>query len=157
LLAQYLLGLLLWGVATSETHTLAYLLRNLAVEVDAKLSDALSPYGLSAAQWRVLSAVASGKASSPAEISNLQDIDSGSTSRMVRRLELSGLLEREEDPVDRRAVRLRLSPKATQLLPRASLVAEEFYREVVAGMAPYEIEHLRALLQRLLSNVRQVF
>lgn len=138
-----------------EAHTLAYLLRNLSVEVDTKLTEALSPVGLSAAQWRVLSAVASGKASSPAEISNLQDIDSGSTSRMVRRLELAGLLEREEDPEDRRAVRLRTSDEAAALLPKASAMAESFYRKVVSDMAPYEIEHLRALLQRLLNNVRE--
>ncbi len=140
-----------------ETHTLAYLLRNLAVEVDAKLTDALSPYGVSASQWRVLSAVASGKASSPAEISSLHDIDSGSTSRMVRRLELSGLLEREGDPADRRAVRLRLSRRAEELLPVASSIAEDFYQKVVGDMAAYEIELLRALLQRLLSNVREEF
>lgn len=138
----------------ADSHSLAYLLRNLSVEVDAKLSDALEPYGLSAAQWRVLSAVATKKATSPAEISVLQDIDSGSTSRMVRRLELAGLLEREEHPEDRRAVVLRLTQSAERILPAASARAEEFYRLIVAGIAPYEIEHLRALLQRLLNNVR---
>jgi MarR family transcriptional regulator, multiple antibiotic resistance protein MarR len=141
-------------MAQPGTHTLAYLLRNLSVEVDAKLTEALSPFGLSAAQWRVLSAVDSGKASSPAEISSLQDIDSGSTSRMVRRLELAGLIEREKHPEDRRAVRLRTSEKAAAVLPKASSVAEAFYRKMVSDMAPYEIEHLRALLQRLLNNVR---
>jgi MarR family multiple antibiotic resistance transcriptional regulator len=148
------LGCYLIKVTVPDSHSLAYLLRNLSVEVDAKLTEVLAPYGLSAAQWRVLSAVATGKATSPAEISVLQDIDSGSTSRMVRRLELAGLLEREEDPEDRRAVVLRLTPAAQEILPPASAQAEDFYRRIVAGVAPYEIEHLRALLQRLLNNVR---
>ena len=139
---------------SSDSHSLAYLLRNLSVEVDAKLTDALVPYSLSAAQWRVLSAVATGKATSPAEISALQDIDSGSTSRMVRRLELAGLLRREEHPQDRRAVVLCLTETARTILPAASEKAELFYRRIVSGIEAYEIEHLRALLQRLLNNVR---
>jgi DNA-binding MarR family transcriptional regulator len=61
------------------------------------------------------------------------------TSHVIRNLERKGLVEREVDPADTRARRLRVTPAGVQLAPRAIAVVEavdaDFFSDLPAADA----------------------
>jgi len=71
------------------------------------------------------------------------------TSQVVRTLEAKGLLQREVDPADTRARRLRLTPQGTRLAQRALAAVEQ----VDAEFFGQEVTGLTATLRRLIHAV----
>ncbi len=60
------------------------------------------------------------------------------TSQVVRSLEKKGLVERDVDPADTRARRLRVTRRGARLAPRAIAVVEAVDAEFFAELAPAE-------------------
>ncbi len=67
----------------------------------------------------------------------------------LRRLLLEGLVYRQEDPVDRRAVLLAVSPGGTRLLARLRRARAEMLDERMHGLSPERRAALAASLQEL--------
>ena len=60
------------------------------------------------------------------------------TSQVLKALEEKGLVEREVDPADTRARRLRVTPRGKRLAPRAIDVVERFDAEFFSELPPAE-------------------
>ncbi|ARQ70507.1 MarR family winged helix-turn-helix transcriptional regulator [Streptomyces marincola] len=77
-------------------------------------------------------------------------VTSGAITNRLDRLERKGLIERRQDPDDRRAVRVRLTGAGFDLIDRAVVdhVANE--ERMLAGLDPADRAALDALLRRLL-------
>ncbi len=67
----------------------------------------------------------------------------------LRRLLLEGLVYRQEDPADRRAVLLAVSPGGTRLLARLRRARAEMLEEKLHGLPPDRRAALAASLQEL--------
>jgi MarR family transcriptional regulator for hemolysin len=74
--------------------------------------------GLSFSQLNVLMRLYHGGNSGVSEIGEQMGVTSAAASQAIDRLVLQGLIERTEDPTDRRAKRLALAPKGLALLER---------------------------------------
>ncbi len=85
--------------------------------------------GISMAQFSVLMQLHYKGACGVSDISERMDITSAAASQLVEKLVQSGLIERAEDPQDRRLKRITLSPKGQDLI-RAGIM--ERYRWVEA-------------------------
>ncbi len=72
----------------------------------------------------------------------------GNMTRILKRMEADGLLERYTDPRDGRAIRHNLTPRGTELLARARSAYQEFLRERFSGLELYEIDSLQRILTR---------
>ena len=71
-------------------------------------------------------------------------------SRMVDRLEHRGLLSRQQDPDDRRAMRISLTDAGADLQRRVGLAhAKSVAREVGGALEPDELRELRRLCEKL--------
>jgi DNA-binding MarR family transcriptional regulator len=68
------------------------------------------------------------------------------TSQVIRNLERKGLVEREIDPADTRARRLRVTRRGGRLAPRAIAIVEQVDAEFFADVAP---DVARDVLSRL--------
>jgi DNA-binding MarR family transcriptional regulator len=73
-------------------------------------------------QWVVLRCLIDMENASLNELAVVVGVDTGALSRMVERLSQKGLVVRETDPANRRAVRLRLTDGGRALVP---VLAEE--------------------------------
>ena len=80
------------------------------------------------------------------------DIEPITLSRIVDRLEESGLVERVADPADRRAWRLHVTPQAQPLIEKLRRVADGMIAEAFAGIDPEDIEITRQVLRRAREN-----
>jgi len=115
----------LGSAGASELGGLIILARRLLVEA---LGRELAPFDISAAQFAILSKLASMEVESTAQLCREICYDPGAMTRMLDRLEAKGLLERIRRDPDRRAVRLELTPRGCDLYPRL----EDCWKRVLA-------------------------
>jgi DNA-binding MarR family transcriptional regulator len=76
----------------------------------------------------------------------------GVTSR-IDRLERKGLVRRQDDPNDRRGVRIELTDEGAEVVDAAVAANVAAERQLLERLTPKEIEHLEAILRKLLAAV----
>ncbi|MFM7655696.1 MAG: MarR family winged helix-turn-helix transcriptional regulator [Paracoccaceae bacterium] len=105
-------------------------------------------FGLSIPEWRVLAHLAQSDAVSVREIHARVDMDKSKISRAAARLEAAGLIEKRENPEDRRLLDMRLTAKGRDLIARIVPIADAYQGELLALIGPHA-EGFRSGLQKL--------
>jgi len=108
-------------------------------------------FGLTIPEWRVLAHLAQSEQVSVREIHAQVDMDKSKVSRAAARLETQGLIEKRENPEDRRLLDMRLTAKGRELIARIVPIADAYQAQVLAQMGP-EAPAFRAGLLRLLEG-----
>ncbi|HSR00702.1 MAG TPA: MarR family transcriptional regulator [Sphingomicrobium sp.] len=111
--------------------------------------------GVTRAQWKVLFRLERQPGLRQIELSDMLDIEPITLSRIIDRLEESGLVERKADPLDRRAWRLHVTAKAEPLIAKLRGIANAMIAEAFAGIDPKDIEIARRVLARARDNACQ--
>ena len=112
--------------------------------------------GVTRAQWKVLFRLSRQPGMRQIELADMLDIEPITLSRIIDRLEESGLVERLADPSDRRAWRLHVTAKAQPLVEKLHALANEMIAEAFAGIDPHQIEITRQVLGRVRENASSV-
>jgi DNA-binding MarR family transcriptional regulator len=108
--------------------------------------------GVTRAQWKVLFKLERKPGVRQIELADMLDIEPITLSRIIDRLEESGLVERAADPADRRAWRLHVTVRAQPLVTKLHAVADEMISDAFAGIDPRDIEITRKVLARAREN-----
>ena len=129
---------------------MAFLMLGAAHEVEARLESGLAEVGLSLAKFRLLAKLV--EAGEPLPLGGLAEHCScvrSNITQLVDRLEAEKLVERVNDPSDRRSVRAALTPagRARHAEGVRALAAAE--REVFARLAADDRAALERLVERL--------
>ncbi len=111
----------------------------------------LAQHGLQLGHWVILSALWRQDGLTTSELAGYTGNALPATSRIVDRMIKEGLVTREADPEDRRAVRIRLTPKGRALEPLAGFWVEVNER-LLDGFSETEARTLFALLERVREN-----
>jgi len=111
--------------------------------------------GVTRAQWRVLVVLGREPGLKQVALADRLDIEPITLSRIVDRLEQSGLVARKPDPADRRAWRLELTAEAAPLRAQLIELANEMASEAFEGLAPDEIAKLRAQLASVRGRISE--
>ena len=82
-------------------------------------------------------------------------VNKTAVTRRITHLEELGLLTREPDPEDRRALRVFPTERAMALLPRLGEINAAWHDVLTEGFSAEEAEQLRTLLIRALQNARE--
>lgn len=131
---------------------LPYQLAVAAGRVSKAFSDRYrAEFGLSIPEWRVLAHLATANAVSVREIHARVDMDKSKVSRAAARLEHVGLIEKRENPEDRRLLEMRLTDKGHALVARIVPIANAYQADLLAQLGP-QAEPFRAALLRLLEE-----
>src|SRR5436190_3345667 len=115
------------------------------------LDRALSPLNVTAAQYVVLTTLASG-AESASQICRGISYDAGAMTRMIDRLEQRGLLQRVRVADDRRTVKLKLTEEGAALYAKMRESAMEVVNGLLRGFTQAEARQLENFLKRMLEN-----
>jgi DNA-binding MarR family transcriptional regulator len=91
-------------------------------------------FGLSIPEWRVLAHLAQATSVSVREIHARVDMDKSKVSRAAARLEIQGLIEKRENPEDRRLLDMRLTPKGQELIARIVPIADAYQAQIMAQL-----------------------
>ena len=111
-------------------------------------------FGMTRAQWAVLSRVERSEGLKQCELAEVLDLQPITLTRLIDRLCEGGLIERRSDPDDRRAKRLYLTPAARPVLNGLTRLGKDMMATVLAGIEPTAIDQLLAHLLTLKTNLR---
>src|SRR5437764_14851377 len=113
----------------------------------------LEPLGLTHPQYLVMLALWQHGTLSVKDLSGLLQLDPGTLSPLLKRLEVAGLLRRERDPKDQRNLALALTDKGRALRADAEKIPAGIVQRL--GMPVEELMELHAQLTRVIAAAQQ--
>lgn len=109
--------------------------------------------GVSSAKWRLIAAVGRRPGTTQRLIAELLEISEVTAGRLIDRLCADGYLERRENPNDRRANCVYLTPIAQPLLEQLGELARIEEEEIFAGLDDDDLAKLESLLEAMARNI----
>jgi MarR family transcriptional regulator for hemolysin len=110
-------------------------------------------HGVTRAKWNLIATVASRPGATQRSIASALEISDVTAGRLIDRVCADGLLERRENPTDRRAYCVYLTDAAQPTLELLSGAALEYERDLFANFSEAEMDQLDALLEKMASNI----
>jgi MarR family transcriptional regulator for hemolysin len=130
-------------------HRLGVAGRLLRTTADAELIG----LGLSAPALAVLRLLGEEDGLTQAELARRLRVEPPTMCRMIDRLAREASVERHPDPRDRRATRVRLTPRGRTLAEQGAAVIDVIEERVLAGLDADERDQLAELLRRVLDRL----
>lgn len=134
-------------------EALASVLRTAAI-LEHQMNEALKPYGITHTQYNVLRILRGagaeglcGREVAQRMVSRVPDV-----SRLLDRMEETGLLSRERDPGDRRHVTARITRKGLTMLEQTTPALEVVERTRFGQVPAGQVQHLVELLASVRGN-----
>jgi DNA-binding MarR family transcriptional regulator len=143
------------GNYTAE-QSLGYLMRKTLSALAQEVERQMEPHGLTNAQWVPLLKLYLGKASTAAELARECEMDAGSVTRLLDRLEAKGLCRRERSSEDRRVVNLALTPEGNEAAKEIPVVLSRVQNAYLDGFTHEEWQTLKGFLRRIVNNAQTV-
>ena len=112
----------------------------------------LEPMGLTHPQYLVMQALWEAEPLSVRELSRLLQLEPATLSPLLKRLEESGLVRRERDPADERALAVRLTDDGRRLRRDAEKIPGAIVETL--GIEVAELQRLHAMLTRVIAAAR---
>jgi MarR family transcriptional regulator, transcriptional regulator for hemolysin len=134
------------------TRTFGFLLKDLSRLYVQRFEQRAAVHGLTLPQCRALVHLANNEGISQVELAQFTDIEPMSLVRILDRMESEGLVERRNDPADRRARCLYLKPKAKPVVDDIWHLVELTRREAFAGIPKKQADLLISLLEKVHHN-----
>jgi MarR family transcriptional regulator, temperature-dependent positive regulator of motility len=116
------------------------------------LNERLRPLGLTFGQFPVLMRLSHEQNIMQENLVRHFFLDKGTIARAARKLEAAGYISRIVDPDDRRAVRIFLTEKGEEIIPRLRAIEKEWARRVSNGLSAEEREQAESLMRRIARN-----
>ncbi|MDH7479237.1 MAG: MarR family transcriptional regulator, partial [Syntrophomonadaceae bacterium] len=106
-------------------------------------------YGITVGQSFVLFHLLDNDGSSVKEIASRVQLDSPALTGIIDRLVREELVERREDPEDRRSLRISLTLKGRKLAAEVLTIAQEYNEQIKDLIKPENLEAFRRSIARL--------
>lgn len=111
--------------------------------------ESLAPFKLTTAQFDALSHLSRSPGLSQQALAERLLVTKGNICGLIDRLEIAGLVERQDVPHDRRSYQLYLTDAGFQVFQQAAPVLEQRLQQVFNVLAEEELQSLTGLLNRL--------
>ena len=135
------------------TDFVPFLLNRAGTRVATRFSSLLKDYGIDITTWRLIASVYQSGQMRVGEIAEFTSIELWTVSRVLTKLENDGLVVREREGGDARAVTIKLTGEGIALIEKIIPQARKFEVVPLDGFSAEEAEQLRDLLARLYDNV----
>jgi DNA-binding MarR family transcriptional regulator len=133
--------------------SVGYLMRRIISVLSHELDRELEPAGLTNAQWVPLLKLQNGCGSTVAELARGCDLDAGSMTRLLDRLEAKQFCRRVRSVEDRRVVNIELTPEGTAAAQEIPKALSQVQNAMLAGFSHEEWSALKGYLRRILNTV----
>jgi DNA-binding MarR family transcriptional regulator len=139
-----------------------YLVWHLSLRWRAALDQALGPLGLTSSQYGVLASLSGlssgGSRPSQRELAEFTGLRPMHVSKLIRGLERTGLVERDSNPSDTRAMQLRVTRRGAEVVAAARRIVlsmEERRLAPLGGAQSKQSDELRTTLLTLLRHAEK--
>jgi DNA-binding MarR family transcriptional regulator len=138
---------------------MGYLVWRLAVKWRAGLDRALTPLGLTSAQYGVLASLhglsAAGARPSQRELADFAGLEPMFVSNLARALERAGLIERHNAQTDSRALQLSITDRGVEVVTAARAIVVEIEQQRLEALGGSDSRRSAQLRAALLTLLRQ--
>lgn len=110
----------------------------------------MKPLGVTRSQWWVLAYLSRHDGMAQSDLANILELGKAALGGIIDRLEASGFIMRNPDPVDRRVKRVFLTAQGKQTIKEMRVMSHEMSEEILEGLDNSE----RALLADMLNKVK---
>lgn len=138
----------------NPSESIGYLMRRIIALIAQGVERELEPKGLTNAQWVPLLKLHMGQASTVAELARGCDLDAGSMTRLLDRLEAKQLVRRVRSVDDRRVVNLELTEAGQVAAREIPVVLSRVQNAHLAGFSADEWQTLKGYLRRILETAQ---
>lgn len=111
------------------------------------------PYAITPPQWSTLAWIDTYQVLPVGVLAQKLGIDASVATGIVKRLEIHGLIERVHDQIDRRIVRLSLTPEGREIVHQLNPVVIAFNERSFHGFSSEQQQTLLEQLRQIVSNV----
>ncbi len=140
------------GENYNPSASLGWLLRRVLNSMSREVSGRISERDLTQVQWGPLFMIHTCRCSTAAALARELNVDTGSMTRTLDRLEDKGYLRRERSTDDRRVVKLVLTDEGKRAIADIPFVLSDVLNDFLQGFTRAEHDQLFSLLSRLLEN-----
>ena len=130
---------------------IVFLLAKAYQKAHSAFKQKLTPFGITPVQHLILAVLAEKEYVSPAEISDQIAMDGATLSGALERMAEAGLIKKEENPEDRRSIRVSLTSRAKKMRVDLAEQRKAINEELTARLSLEE----RLLLKRLLKDLKE--
>lgn len=135
-------------------NSMGYLMRRIMGVISQDVERAMEPFGLTDAQWKPLLRLYLRQAGTVAELARCCEMDAGSMTRLLDRVEAKGLLRRVRSSEDRRVVNIELTPEGLAAAAQIPVILSRVQNNALRGFSETEWRSLQDFLQRIFTNVQ---
>jgi MarR family transcriptional regulator, transcriptional regulator for hemolysin len=134
---------------------LGYLIHDVSRLRRMMFDRALAPLGITRSQWWVLAFISRKDGLPQTQLANELDVGKVAVGALIDRLESSGFVIRQADPIDRRVKRVYVTKQARGFLEKLRKETDKFNAKIVNGIDRKQLdtaaEALRAMKHNLLA------
>jgi MarR family transcriptional regulator, transcriptional regulator for hemolysin len=112
----------------------------------------MKPLGVTRAQWWVLAHLSRHDGMMQTKLADALEVGKASLGSLIDRLVAGGLVERRDDPADRRAKRVYMAKAGRQLLKRMMQEENQFNERTLGHLSPADSE----TMIRVLAHIKQI-
>ncbi len=135
----------------NEIIPLGRLIHMVNQKKDRLLNDYLSPFDITATQFKVLCSIRCQVCITPVELKKVLSVDLGALTRMLDRLVCKGWIERHPNPHDKRGILVQLTTEGKALIEQChQLVGQDLHQELTKNLSADEVATLEYLLKKVL-------
>ena len=139
---------------TASIHTsVGYWAGLLARSMEAEFNRRLAPYGLTRMSYAVLGAMVFDTKSTPSDVADFLGLDRAAASRLLDKLEAQGLIRRDRDQGDRRAVTIRATSLGETLAHEMQAHSRAVNATFTADLTPEQTDAFIRTVKAMLANV----
>ena len=126
-----------------------YLFARIFYDMRGRCEDALKPYAVTTMQFTILATLGQWDGLSSAELSRRFNVTPQTMGEMIGNLERRLLVERRQDPANRRALRLSLTAAGVRLVKQCNVAMDKVETQMLKGLSKKEVDELRDRLMVL--------
>jgi len=138
------------------SRNFGFLLNDVARLLRTVYDRRIRKFGLTRAQWWVLTHLFRGDGVSQTELAETLEIEKPTLGRLLDRLEAKGWVRREHDARDRRVWRVHLTDEVEPALRTMRAIAAELRRDALAGLRAAERERFVDTLLAIKGNLLRI-
>lgn len=144
------------AVGYRPEESVGYLMNRIISLLGQSIEREMEPLDLTNAQWMPLFKLSIGQAGTVAELARECDLDAGSMTRLLDRMEAKQLCRRVRSVEDRRVVNLALTDAGRTAAADIPVVLSRVQNEHLAGFSEADWALLKSLLRRMLTTAQRL-
>lgn len=134
-------------------HSIGYRLKVVYLLLARLFNEMAAPLAITTPQWHILRCLWREDGLTCSAVSEMVSQMGGNLTAVLNRLEERELVERRQDPKDKRSFRLYLKPGAQALFDPLLQIALSVQAQVFQGIAPEKLNYFSQLVEKSISNL----